>query len=45
MIIRNDAENGRPLQLFRVLTVDSSNSAGRSALRLLSGDAFSVYNA
>ena len=34
MIIRNDAENGRPLQLmghsFRVLTVDSSNSAGRS---------------
>ena len=29
---------------FRVLAVDSSYSAGRPDLRLLSGDAFSVYN-
>jgi hypothetical protein len=42
-----DPESGRPLQLmghsFRVLIVDGSFSAGRSDLRLLSGDAFSVY--
>ncbi len=42
-----DTESGRPLQLmghsFRVLNVDGSYSAGRSDLRLLSGDAFSVY--
>ena len=41
-------ENCRPLRLmghsFRVLTVDDSYSAGRSDLRLLSGDAFSVFN-
>ncbi|MBR6367662.1 MAG: hypothetical protein IKR89_04755 [Bacteroidaceae bacterium] len=42
-----DPESGRPLRQmghsFRVLVADSSYSAGRSDLRLLSGDAFSVY--
>ena len=42
-----DPGSGRPLQLmghsFRVLIVDCSYSAGHYDLRLLSGDAFSVY--
>ncbi|MBQ7484867.1 MAG: hypothetical protein IJT89_12540 [Bacteroidaceae bacterium] len=43
-----DPESGRPLRQmghsFRVLIVDGYYSAGRADLRLLSGDAFSVYN-
>ena len=43
-----DPESGRPSLLmghsFRVLAAYDSYSAGRSDLRLLSGDAFSVYN-